>query len=99
MVTYWMPTHGCGSTPGWTGLTSFMIFAVSGANSPPAWMYCGMRYVDFRVPGGVRGQPSWEPTSFAYSLDVAHWTNVQAASLCSDSALMPRFHDHSQPEF
>src|SRR3712207_2921030 len=96
--TYWIPVHGCSATPGFFGSTSDMISLVSAANSPPASLYSGTSQIDSRVPGGVRAQPSSEPTRFRYSFEVAQRTNCQAASWLSLSALIPRFHDHSQPE-
>src|ERR687897_600233 len=84
MAMYCTPTHGCGCTPGCSTLTSSMADNVCGAKAAAASLYSGISYVDVRVPGGTRAQPSSEPTSSMYSFDVAQDMKRQAASFFSE---------------
>jgi hypothetical protein len=52
------------------------------ANAAAAFLYCGISYVELRVPGGSAAQPPgiFDPASFRYCGPVANATYFQARS-------------------
>ena len=80
MSTNWMPTVGRGCTPGLVGSASVIAVLVGSANAFAASRYCGISYVEARLPAGTRDQPSSLPTRFSYPLPEAQEMNFQASA-------------------
>src|SRR3954447_1423683 len=111
---HWFPTSwNCGTptycTPGRPGRfvvpglsmgADEMASSVGLANAFAAFLYCGISYVDWRVPGGSAAQPPGicEPASLRYCGPVANETYFQARSCLLVVFGMASAHDHSQPE-
>ena len=65
MPTNWTPVYGTGCTVGLFGLAFSIDFKVSGPYDFEIASYSGrLVYVEVRLPGGTRAQPSFSPTSF-----------------------------------
>src|SRR5215510_15726265 len=96
MATNCTPVYGMGSRVGWVGSAARMACSTKAAKGA-AFLYSLFSYVDLRVPGGMTVQPSCSPTSFTYSLEVAHFRNCFATSTCFEDFGIASPHDHAQP--
>src|SRR5919197_1848998 len=97
---HWLPTSwNCGTPTYWTpgrpgrfvvpGLVIGAVVIESSvglANALAAFLYCGISYVDLRVPGGIAAQPPGilDPASLRYFGPVANEMNFQALSAWLD---------------
>src|SRR3989442_2533171 len=83
-----MPTYCTPGRPGRLVVPGLLIGAafiaanVVAANALAAFWYCGMRYVDRRVPGGIAAQPPLVcvPAALMYCALVAHEMYFQASA-------------------
>src|SRR5215218_4415139 len=98
MSTNWMPGAGRGCTPGFNGSADSIAARVGPPKAAASFWYCGISYVDARLPAGTRDQPSCSPTSFSYSLPDAQEMNFQALSFLVLACWMPHDHAYSHPE-
>src|SRR4051794_8451499 len=82
-----MPTYCTPGRPGRFVVPGLSIGAASiaasvfGANAAAACLYCGIRYVESRVPGGIAAHPPlvFVPASLMYPGPVAHAMYFQAS--------------------
>src|SRR2546426_7221984 len=82
MPTYCTPgSPGRLLVPGFVIGAAFIAASVVAANAFAAALYCGMRYVENRVPGGMAAQPPFVcvPAALMYCGPVAHAMYVQAS--------------------
>src|SRR3954451_19217238 len=99
--TYCTPGRpGRFEVPGLAIGAAAMDFRVSSANAEAACSYCGILYVELRVPGGIAAQPPSirVPASLMYCGPVANEMYFHAESALLEVFGIASAHDHSQPE-
>src|SRR4029453_12934690 len=101
MPTYWTPgSPGRLVVPGLSIGAAEIDLSVGSANAAAAFLYCGISYVDLRVPGGIEAHPpgTLDPASLRYWGPVAKEMNFQALSAWLDVCGIASAQDHSHPE-
>src|SRR5919204_893905 len=99
--TYWTPGRpGRSVVPGLSIGAAEIDLSVGSANAAAAFLYCGIWYVDLRVPGGIEAHPpgTLDPASLRYCGPVANEMNFQAESALLDVAGIASAQDHSHPD-
>src|SRR5689334_12593788 len=100
MPTYCTPGRpGRFVVPGLVIGAAFIAASVVGANAFAAALYCGMAYVERRVPGGIDAQPPFtrDPAAFRYCGPVAHAMYVQPSVGSGELFGRASAHVQSQP--
>src|ERR687898_795676 len=101
MPTYWTPgTPGRLVVPGLSIGADAIESSVGWANAAAAFSYCGIWYVDSRVPGGIAAHPPGirDPACLRYCGPVANEMYSQPMSALLEVTGSASAHDHSQPE-
>src|SRR5436190_15554156 len=101
MPTYCTPGRpGRLVVPGCLIGAAFIAASVVAANDLAAFLYCGMRYVERRVPGGIDAQPPFtrEPAALRYCGPVAHAMYFQASLGSGELFGIASAQLHSQPD-
>src|SRR5437016_1497181 len=100
MPTYWTPGRpGRFDVPGLVIGAAFIAASVVAAKDFAAALYCGMAYVESRVPGGIDGQPPLVcvPAALMYCALVAHEMYFHASVGSGELFGIASAHVQSQP--
>ncbi len=101
MPTYCTPGRpGRFVVPGFVIGAAFIAASVMPANAFAAALYCGILYVEIRVPGGIAAQPPFTrvPAAARYCGPVAHAMYFQASPGSGELFGIASAQVQSQPE-
>src|SRR5919197_3514627 len=101
MPTYCTPGRpGRLVVPGLLIGAAFIAASVIAANDLAAFLYCGIRYVDRRVPGGIAAQPPFVrvPAALMYCDPVAQAMYFHASAGSGELLGIASAHVQSQPD-